>query len=105
HNPGSERDSKVEEIRISRPRKEKEIVSVTGDKIKEGKKVMPVQSHKSDDGDWFQGTDAIRYEIDKLTGEIDEENLDKWFEGIDDIRVKIDEKIKKKDKKKNEENT
>ena len=45
----------------------------------------------------------MRYEIDKLTGEVDEEGLDKWFEGVSDLKVKIDEKIKKKDKKKNGE--
>ena len=42
----------------------------------------------------------MRYKIDKLTGEIDEEFIDKWFEGIEDIRSKVDEKLKKNLKKK-----
>jgi len=89
------RGAKVEEIRISRPRKDKEVVQV---KTEED---MPTrQTKKQDYDDWFVGTDNIRYEIDKLTGEIDEEGKDKWFEGIDEIRAKIDEKVKKKDKKK-----
>ncbi len=51
-----------------------------------------------DENDWFKGTDDIRYEIDKLTGKIDENSIDKWFEGYDDIKDKINERIKKKDK-------
>ena len=50
--------------------------------------------------DWFEGTDDIRYEIDKLTGKIDEKHMDKWFEGVDDLKKKIDEKVKKRDKNK-----
>ena len=46
----------------------------------------------------------MRYEIDKLTGEIDEEGVDKWFEGVDDIKKKIDEKMKKKKQKEEENN-
>jgi hypothetical protein len=89
------RGPKVEEIRISRPRKDKEVVPVNTEENGPAK-----QTKKQDYNDWFEGTDDIRYEIDKLTGEIDEEGKDKWFEGIDDIRAKIDEKVKKKDKKK-----
>ena len=89
------RGPKVEEIRISRPRKGKEVVQV---KTEEDRSTR--QTKKQDYDDWFVGTDNIRYEIDKLTGEIDEEGKDKWFEGIDEIRAKIDEKVKKKDKKK-----
>lgn len=93
------RGPKIEEIRISRPRKDKKIVSVKSEK-EEARKVIPRKTIRKHDYDWFEGTDDIRYEIDRITGEIDEEGLDKWFEGIDDIRAKIDEKIKKKDKKK-----
>lgn len=94
---------KVEEIRISRPKKEKEIVSVYSER-KEERKVMPVQSSRKKECDWFEGKDDIRFEIDKLTGKLDDEDdPDKWFEGIDDIREKIDERVKKKDKKKEEE--
>ena len=97
-----QRESKVEEIRISKPREEKTIISANDqneeDKVDSRKKTIDPEDK------WFEGTDDIRYEIDKLTGEIDEEGKDKWFEGIDDIRAKIDEKVKKKDKKKEESN-
>ncbi|UCH72097.1 MAG: hypothetical protein JSW62_00685 [Thermoplasmatales archaeon] len=92
----SKRESKIEEIRISRPRKDKKIIPIN-QKEEEERKIIPVRSNTK--SDWFEGKEDIRYEIDRLTGEIDEENLDKWFEGIDDIRAKIDEKVKKKDKK------
>ena len=96
------KDPRVEEIRISRPKKEKEIVKVeTQDENAD--KVVSEKRIKRKDYDWFEGTDDMRYEIDKLTGEVDEEGLDKWFEGVSDLKVKIDEKIKKKDKKKNGE--
>lgn len=97
--PSRSQEPKIEEIRISRPRKDKKIVSVESEK-EEVRKTIPRKSKRKHDYDWFEGTDDIRYEIDRITGEIDEEGLDKWFEGIDDIRAKIDEKVKKKDKKK-----
>ena len=53
--------------------------------------------------DWFEGTDHLRYEIDKLTGEIDEEGVDKWVEGVEGLQDKINERVKKKDKKKKDE--
>lgn len=90
-------EPKVEEIRISRPRKDKDVVSVESEDV-DGKKSIDQRIYRKRDYDWFEGKDDIRYEIDKITGEIDEEGKDKWFEGIDDIRAKIDEKIKKKDK-------
>lgn len=92
-------DPKVEEIRISRPRKEKEIIPVK-EKDK-AEKVISEKRIKKREYDWFEGTDDARYEIDKITGEIDEEGIDKWFEGVDHLKDKIDEKVKKKDKKKN----
>lgn len=93
-------DSKVEEIRISRPNKEKEIVDIItkGDDTEEIVNKKKIQ-HR--DYEWFEGIDEIRYEIDKLTGKIDEEGKDKWFEGVDDLKKKINEKIKKKNKKQN----
>ncbi len=97
-----QRESKVEEIRISKPRKEKTIISA--DDQKDEEKADSRKKTIDPEDKWFEGTDDIRYEIDKLTGEIDEEGKDKWFEGIDDIREKIDEKIRKKDKKKEESN-
>ena len=93
------RGPKVEEIRISRPRKDKNVVSVEAEE-EENKNVVDRKIRRRYNYDWFEGTDNIRYEIDKITGEIDEEGKDKWFEGIDDIRAKIDEKLKKKDNKK-----
>jgi hypothetical protein len=98
-----DQDPKVEEIRISRPRKEKEIVHMES-KEDETEKIINRKKIQRRDYDWFEGIDDIRYEIDKLTGEVDEEGLDKWYEGIDALREKIDEKVKKKDKKKDEEN-
>jgi hypothetical protein len=95
----SERGPKVEEIRISRPRKEKEIVPINAEEEKVDEEI-PRKVRRRHEYDWFEGTDDIRYEIDKITGKIDEDGVDKWFEGIDDIRAKVDEKIKKKDKKK-----
>jgi hypothetical protein len=94
-----DRDPKVEEIRISRPRKEKEIVSVES-KEEETEKIINRKKIQRHDNNWFEGTEDIRYEIDKLTGKVDEDGIDKWYEGIDTLREKIDEKVKKKDKKK-----
>ena len=56
------------------------------------------------DYDWFEGDDDARYQIQKATGEVDETGKDKWFEGVGDLKEKIDERVKKKDKKKDEEN-
>jgi len=92
-------DVKIEEIRITRPNKEKEIIPVKTIED-EPDKIINKRKLKKDENDWFEGNDDIRYEIDKLTGEIDENNVDKWFEGFDDIKNKVNEKIKKKDKNK-----
>lgn len=88
---------KVEEIRISRTKKTRQIVSVNDE---EKKKVISNKDRKKTSNNWFEGTDDIMYEIDKITGKVDEQGGDKWFEGTDDIRAKIDEKLKMKDKKK-----
>ena len=95
----SEENSKIEEIRIIQPKKDKEHITIRPDE-----KVSDKKTRELRDSDWFHGIDEIRYEIDRLTGEIDEEGKDKWFEGIESIRDKIDEKMKKKDKKKDEDN-
>lgn len=94
-----QQEAKVEEIRISKPRKEKEVVPVESQEDGTEKVINRKKTQKRD-YDWFEGTDDIRYEIDKLTGEIDEEGVDKWYEGADPLKEKIDEKMKKKDKKK-----
>ena len=98
----SSNDSKVEEIRISRSRREKEIVKVETDEDK-ANKIATEKRIKKKDYDWFEGTDDIRYEIDKLTGEIDEDGIDKWFEGVGDLKDKIDKKVKKKKNEEKEE--
>ena len=94
-----QQEAKVEEIRISKPRKEKEVVPLESQED-ETEKVINRKKTQKRDYDWFEGTDDIRYEIDKLTGEIDEEGVDKWYEGGDTLKDKIDEKMKKRDKKK-----
>ena len=94
-----QQEAKVEEIRISKPRKEKEIVPVKSEKD-ETEKVISRKKIQKRDYDWFKGTDDFRYEIDKITGKIDEKGIDKWYEGVESIRDKIDEKVKSKDKKK-----
>lgn len=90
-------DTKVEEIRISRPKKEKEVISVktVEDEID---KVIQKKKSRTHHQAWFIGHDELKYEIDKLTGDIDEKGLDKWYEGIDHIKDKINERVKKKDK-------
>jgi len=93
------RGSKIEEIRINRSSKDKKIVSISRESEEKGK-TSPRKTTRKHEYDWFEGTHNIRYEIDKITGKIDEEGVDKWFEGMDGIREKIDEKVKKRDKEK-----
>jgi len=93
-----EKDNKIEEIRIIQPHKRKEVIPI---KTNEEKKDRHTEKKKSTD--WFQGTDEVKYEINRLTGEIDEEGKDKWFEGVEDLRDKLDEKMKKKGKKKEDD--
>ena len=96
----STNDAKVEEIRISRLNKVKEIIPVDTKKHKteKGDKSKEIYVRNSE---WFKGTDQIRYEIDKIIGEVDENGVDKWYEGVENIKEKIDEKMKKKGKNKN----
>jgi len=93
----SNNEAKVEEIRISRPKKTRKIVSVSSE---EKRKLISNKKKIKTSNNWFEGTDDIMYEIDKITGKVDEQGRDKWFEGTDNIRAKIDEKLKMKDKKK-----
>ena len=92
-------DTKVEEIRITRPIKDKHIVPIKTDGD-ETEKLINSKKNKCLDTDWFQGTEDIRYEIDKITGKVDEEGIDQWYEGIDNLREKIDERLKNREKKK-----
>ncbi|UCF50077.1 MAG: hypothetical protein JSU91_00945 [Thermoplasmatales archaeon] len=100
-NPNKE--SKVEEIRITRPQKEKKVIPVTSEEDKTEKIIKKKERHMQN-YDWFEGTDDLRYEIDKITGEVDEKGRDKWFEGTDHLKDKINKKMKKKDKNTNEKN-
>jgi len=95
----STNDAKVEEIRITRSNKEKEIIPVNSKTqyAEKGKKNKEINEQNSN---WFEGTDQNRYEIDKITGEVDEDGVDKWYEGVESIKEKINEKMKKKEKKK-----
>ena len=93
-------ESKVEEIRISKPHKEKKVIPIRSEEEK-AEKIVSEKKDKMHNYGWFEGKDDVKYEIDRLTGEIDEEGLDKWFEGVDNLKEKIDEKVKKdKNKKK-----
>lgn len=84
---------RVEEIRIPEQ-----------DTLKEPKRLSEesqIFAIKKSEYEWFQGTDYMRYKIDKLTKEMDKVKADKWFEGVQDIQSKVDETLKKKQKKKN----
>ncbi len=98
----NDQEAKVEEIRITRPHKEKEVVPVKTE-VDETEKVIQRKVSTKKDYDWFEGDKDARYEIQKITGEVDETGKDKWFEGVGDLKEKIDERVKKKDKKKDEE--
>ena len=100
--PSLKADPKVEEIRIQRTDQMKKTTYVSPDQ-EIPSKIIPRKSKKKREFDWFEGTDDMRYKIDKLTGEIDEEKFDKWFEGTDNIQLKIDEALNKKKKKKKEQ--
>ena len=91
-------EPRVEEIRIHTSGKKKETACLSTECEEQPRKAI---SPKSRDSEWFKGTDDIKYKIDKITGEIDENGADKWFEGVDNIKSKIDEKVSKKIKKKN----
>lgn len=96
-------DSKVEEIRITRPQKQREVVPVKTNEETKAKNTNKSSAKKDDYESWFKGTDEIKYEIDKLTGEVDEEGMDKWFEGVGSLKDKVNEKMKKKKKERDDE--
>ncbi len=100
----SNQGSKVEEIRITRSKKQKEVVPIKTNEDKTNEILSKKKNQmNNNDHDWFEGTDDVRYEIDKLTGELDENGIDKWFEGIDELKDKIDKKVKKDKKKRDKE--
>jgi len=94
--PLPEKEPRVEEIRIQRPEKKKETKYVV--EKEEVEKVIPY--HKKDEYEWFKGKDHMKYKINELTGEIEEQKEDKWFEGVYDIKSQVDKKLKKSSKKK-----
>ncbi|MCK5458246.1 MAG: hypothetical protein KAI20_00015 [Thermoplasmatales archaeon] len=100
--PASAKGPRVEVIRIhSREDKKKETKHIS-DK-KKSKKVVSL--NKNDEYEWFNGTEHMKYKIDKLTGDVNEKPADKWFVGEDTGRFKVDKKLidkkLKKDPRKN----
>jgi len=95
------KEPKIEEIRITKPKKYKEIIE-SKDEIKRDNKGVDLSKIKPNKSNcnWFEGTEDFRYQIDKMTGKIDEKGKDKWFEGKTDIRKAIDNTIKKRDRQK-----
>jgi len=93
------KNSKVEEIRIVQNRSKSHVIS--SDKEKKEEIITDKKTNKDDE--WFKGTSEVRYEIDRLTGEIDEDGEHKWFEGTENVREQLDEKMKKKKKKEENE--
>jgi len=91
--------SHVEIIRIrSRDDKNKETKNISENK-KGSDKVISL--NKKNEYEWFNGTDTMKYKIDKLTGDVNEKPDDKWFVGEDNIRFKVDKKVMDKKLKKN----
>ena len=90
-----EKESRVEEIKIQRPEKKKEIKYVIDEEEAEKDK----SNYKKDEYEWFKGKDHMKYKINELTGEIEEEMEEKWFEGVYDIKSQVDKKLKKNSKK------
>ena len=95
-NPGP----KVEEIRITRNKDDKNIVSFGQQQKIPEKQLTKRQKIRKHQDEWFEGTNDMRYEIDRITKQIDDRGKDNWFHGTDNIRKKIDMKIKNKDQEK-----
>ncbi|MBN1281000.1 MAG: Ig-like domain-containing protein [Candidatus Thermoplasmatota archaeon] len=91
--------SKVEELRIPVQEKKKETTYLTTDKHPE----HPVQQQKTEPDEWFKGENYMRYKLDELTGQIDQQTDGKWFEGERDSKYKVDETLKKSAKKKKDD--
>ncbi len=100
--PTSAKGSHVEIIRIHTKGDKKKETKHILDK-KEPSKIFPL--NKNNEYEWFNGTDYMKYKINKLTGTVNEKPVDKWFVGEDIIRFKVDKKLTdkklKKDTKKN----
>jgi len=91
-------ESRVEEIRIPASTKRKETMYISAEK----EPTQTPRNGKKPEEQVFEGTDELRYTIDRLTGKIDEKQKDRWFEGTTDVRKKVDEAINKKYKKKDQ---
>jgi hypothetical protein len=91
---------KIEEIRIKRTSKEKDIVSMDNDNLKNNvnRKIMDKYNIKNND-EWFKGSNDSKYKIDKYSTNEIEKEIDRWFEGTNDIKNKLDKRVKKKDNK------
>ena len=96
--PISAKGSHIEVIRIrSKEDKKKETKYISNKK--ETRTALPL--NKNEEYEWFNGTDYMKYKINKLTGDVDEKPADKWFVGEDIIRFKVDKKLTDKKLKKN----
>ena len=94
------KEPKIEEIRITKPKNQKEIIKSSDEKITPKPVRFSKDQLRKSNCNWFEGTEDFRYQIDKMTGKVDEKGKDKWFEGKNDIRKAIDDKIKKRDREK-----
>lgn len=93
---------KIEEIRITRNKDDKNVVSLAEQQKSTEHHLSKKQKMRKYQDEWFEGTNDIRYEIDRITKQIDDKGKDKWFHGTDDVRKKIDMKIRNKDSEKND---
>ena len=95
--PSSTKGPHVEIIRIHAKEEKKETKHIS-DK-KEPSNILLI--NKNNDYEWFNGTDYMKYKINKLTGDVNEKPTDKWFVGEDVSRFKVDKKLADKKLKKN----
>jgi hypothetical protein len=86
------KDSKIEEIRITRENPQKTIISI--DRFNQ-KKASDADHRKKNIHKWFEGNKNIEHTIDSLTRSIEKEKEHRWYEGTEDIRKKIDRALNK----------
>jgi hypothetical protein len=96
--PISAKGSHVEIIRIHTKEDKKKETKHILDKKNPSKTLL---LNKDNEYEWFNGTDYMKYKINKLTGTVNEKPADKWFAGEDIIRFKVDKKLTDKKLKKN----
>jgi len=98
--------SHVEIIRIrNNDCKQKEVKQLIEPKKQIKKDPKKQFTSKKSEYEWFNGTEYMKYKIDKLTGDENQSCVDKWFEGEDMFQFKLDKKVtdKKQKKKQNKE--